>query len=393
MSKLRQLKEKRAALYADVCRLRDEADGRDMTAEERSNWQKAVADVTDIDKQIEAEERFMAMQAQQAQEQPQPKNDEKRSLESRAFIKYLLGAQLTQEEVRSIFAESRDALTPGVSNASAIVPGTITSEIERALGGATDLLAAVSSFTTATGGDLTMPTVNDLTSRAKIVAEYQKGTRAQKTFGSITFKAYTYRTDLIPISEELMQDAVFNVESEIARLLSEQFARGLNYDFTNGSEGSEIKGIVAEATAVAAAGNSAVTFDDLIDLVKSVKAGYNKNGKWMFNSNVLAELMKIKDNNEQYIWQPAVANAVAATIWGKPYVLNDDMPDIAAGASPVVYGDLSKYRVRYVKGYTARRFNELLGEYLAVGFMGFGRVDAKLMDAGTHPIVKLQLGA
>lgn len=390
--KLRQLKEKRAALYADVLRLRNEADGREMTAEERSNWDKAVADVADLDNQIQTEERFLALQANSAQSQ-EPNREEKRSLESRAFVKYLLGAQLTEEEARSIFPESRDALTPGVSNASAIIPSAISAEIERALGGATDLLSAVSTFTTSTGGDLTIPTINDTDSRAKIIAEYSKSNKSQKTFGSLTFKAYTYRTDIIPISEELMQDAAFNVESEVARLLSEQFARGLNYDFTNGSEGGQIKGIVAEATAVNAAGNSAVTFDDMVDLMKAVKAGYNRNGKWMFSSNTLAELMKIKDKNDQFIWQPAVANAVAATIWGKPYVLNDNMPEIAAGASPIVYGDLSKYRVRYVKGYTARRFNELLGEYLAVGFMGFGRCDAHLVDAGTHPIVKLQLGA
>ena len=392
MSKLRQLKEKRAALYADVCRMRDEANGREMTAEERSNWEKAINDVADLDRQIETEERFMALKADQAKTED-PKKEEKRSVESRAFVKYLLGAQLTEEEARSLFPESRDALTPGVSNASVIIPAIITSEIERALGGATELLSAVSTFTTSTGGDLSIPTINDQAARAKIVAEYNKSTKAQKTFGSLTFKAFTYRTDIIPISEELMQDAVFNVESEVARLLSEQFARGLNYDFTNGSTGGEIKGIVAEATAVAAAGNDAVTFDDMVNLMKSVNASYNRNGKWMFNSKTLAELMKIKDNNEQYIWQPSVANAVSATIWGKPYVLNDDMPDIAAGASPITYGDHSKYRVRYVKGYTAKRFNELLGEYLAVGFMGFGRCDAKLMDAGTHPIVKLQLGA
>lgn len=390
MSKLRQLQETRAARYADVCRLRDEAKDREMTAEERANWDKLVKDVSDLDSQIESEKRFLALQANEAQKQEPREKEDRKSVEGRALRKFLLGSQLNEEELRALYPENREGITPGVSNAQVIIPTTLSGQIEKALGGAQGLLSAVSTFTTSNGGDLTFPTVNDLAAKAKIVAEYQKSAKNNKQFGTLTFKAYTYRTDIIPISEELLQDAAFDIEGEIVNLLSDQFTRGLNYDFTNGSTDKEIKGILAEATAVNAA-SAAVEFDNLIDLMKSVKAGYQPNAKWMFNSNTLAELMKLKDGNDQYIWQPAVANAVAATIWGKQYILNDDMPDIASGAEPITYGDHSKYKVRYIKGYTAKRFAELYAEYLSIGFMGWGRCDAHLMDAGTHPIVKLKL--
>ena len=390
--KLRQLKEKRAALYANILQMRDAANGRQMTAEERANWDKAMADHDAIEKEIATEQRFLDIQARQAKENtPQTTTEEIRKIESRAFAKYVMGVQLTEEEARALISpESRDALTPGATGA-ALVPSSISAVIEKALGNGTQFLSAIDMFTTTSGGDLTIPTINDTEARAKIVAAYEKSQRGQKPFGSLTFKSYTYRTPLIPISYEMIQDAAFNIEQEVTKLLSENFTRGLNYDFTRGSEGGEIKGIVAEATAVKAAG-AEITFDDLMDLESALKAGYLPNAKWMFNRKTKAALMKLKDNNEQYIWQPGVTNATAPTILGYEYVINDDMTDIEASSTPIIFGDLKKFRFRNVRNYTAVRFSELLGEYLAVGFMGFGRCDAKLQDAGTHPVLKLQLG-
>ena len=388
MSKLRQLKEKRAALYAQVCELRNQADGREMTAEERANWNKLVADVDAADADIATEERFLEIEKRNSAN-VEPKKEEAREIEARAFAKYLMGANLTNEELRALQPEQREGIAAGV-NGPALIPASISAIIEKALANGSEFMSAIDMFTTTGGGDLTIPTINDTDSRAKIVAAYEKGEKGSKTFGSLTFKAYTYRTPLIPISYEMLQDSAFNIEQEVATLLAEQFARGLNYDFTNGSTNSEIRGIVAEATAVNAGGN-AITFDSLMDLETSLKAGYLPNAKWMFNRATKAEIMKIKDNNEQYIWQPGVANAAPATIMGRQYVINDDMPDVGAGATPVIFGDLKKFRFRNVKNYTAVRFNELLGEYLAVGFMGYGRCDAKLVDAGTHPILKLKL--
>lgn len=388
MSKLRQLKEKRAALYAQVCELRNQTDNREMTAEERSNWNKLIADVAAVDEDIATEERFLEMEKRNSKTQ-EPKKEEQREVEARAFAKFLMGQSLSDAEQRALQPEQREGITAGVSGA-ALVPSVISNIIEKALGNGTEFLSAIDMFSTTGGGDMTIPTINDTDSRAKIVAAYEKGEKGQKAFGSLTFKAYTYRTPIIPISYEMLQDSAFNMEQEIAKLLSEQFSKGLNYDFTNGSAGSEIKGIVAEATAVNA-GGADINFDNLMDLESALKAGYLQNAKWMFNRATKAALMKIKDNNDQYIWQPGVANQAPATILGHEYVINDDMPNIAAGATPIIFGDLKKFRFRNVRNYTAVRFNELLGEFLAVGFMGFGRADAKLVDAGTHPILKLKL--
>ncbi len=109
----------------------------------------------------------------------------------------------------------------------------------------------------------------------------------------------------------------------------------------------------------------------------------------MFNRNTLWSLVKIKDATGRYIWQEGAKDGTPPTLFGKNYILNDDIDDIAAGKASVLFGDLSKYKIRMVKSFRVIRLNELLAEYLSIGLFGFARMDGILLDAGTHPVHKL----
>ena len=235
-----------------------------------------------------------------------------------------------------------------------------------------------------------MPTVNDTTSKATVVAEYQKSTQKAPSFGSETLKAYTYRTPIVPVSLELLQDNSFDLESLLSDLLAESFGRGMNEDLTVGDGKSKPKGIIEWATASDTTPSaSAIKLDDLIDLIRSVDSAYARNGRFMFNRNTLYSLVKIKDTTNRYIWQEGARDGTPPTLFAKPYTLNDDMPDIGAGKASVLFGDFSKFKIRMVKDFRVIRLNELLAEYLSIGIFGFARLDGLLLNAGTHPIKKL----
>ena len=134
---------------------------------------------------------------------------------------------------------------------------------------------------------------------------------------------------------------------------------------------------------------TSIKLDDIIDLIKSVNSAYARNGKFMFNRNTLYELMRVKDLTGRFIWQEVTRDGLPATLFGKPYIVNDDMADIGAGNASVLFGDLKKYKIRMVKSFRVKRLNELLAEYLAIGLLGFARVDGMLLDAGTNPVKKL----
>lgn len=394
MSKLKTLKESRAAVFAKIDELRTAADGREMTSEEQERWNTLLAEYEQADRAVEAEERYVDIERRQAEQQyvrqtSGEQTDERRAEEYRtAFRDYLLrGAADISPEHRTLF-EQRAGIT-GLSG-GVIVPSSLADSIEVALKAYGGMFEAGSILSTSKGGDLIMPTVNDTDAKATVVAEYQQSTKSAPSFGSETLKAYTYRTPIVPVSLELLQDSAFDLEALLSGLLAESFGRGINYDLTRGDGKGKPKGIVEWATASdAQPAAAAITLDNIIDLVKGVDSSYARHGRFMFNRNTLYSLVKIKDTTGRYIWQEGAKDGTPPTLFGKPYILNDDLDDAVAGKTSVLFGDFSKFKIRMVKSFRVIRLNELLAEYLSIGLFGFARVDGILLDAGTHPVHKL----
>ena len=215
MGKLKELREARATVFAAIDELRKATDGREMTAEEQQRWDALLANYDKADRKVEQEERFEELerrQAEQSYERQHAADGNDDSAEYRgAFVEYLLkGENGVSAENRHRF-EQRAGIT-GLAG-GVLVPSTLANSIEKALKTYGGMLEAGSVFSTSTGGDLIMPTVNDTTSKATVVAEYQKSTQKAPSFGSETLKAYTYRTPIVPVSLELLQDNSFDLES------------------------------------------------------------------------------------------------------------------------------------------------------------------------------------
>ena len=392
MGKLKALKEKRATIYTSIDELRQATDGREMTAEEQQRWDTMLSDYDKADKAVEAEERFVDIQRKQAEEEVAKRDfyigDLLGEQYRKAFADYILnGASGISPESRATIEQRAGiaGLAGGVT-----IPTALASEIEIALKTYGGMFEAGTIINTSHGGDLIMPTINDTSAKATIVSEYDQTTKRAPSFGSVTLKAYTYRTPIITVSQTLIQDSAFNLDAVLTSLLGDSFSRGVNEQLTTGDGTGKPTGIVTAATACTTqAAATSIKLDDIIDLIKSVNSAYARNGKFMFNRNTLWELAKIKDQTGRYIWQDSARDGTPATLFGKQYILNDDMADIGAGNASVLFGDLSKYKIRMVKSFSVVRLNELLAEYLSIGLFGFARVDGNLLDAGTHPVKKL----
>lgn len=382
MSKLRELKEKRSTVVANIQKMQEQYDGKTMDAEARAAWDKMVAEERELKSQIESEERRLALDGMVAnQKETDHRSADEKKLETRAFVKFLLGQELTAEEKNV----QRRAISG--TNGSVLVPAGVAPYIESALNGMSGLMQAADVIRTTAGGDLVWPTINNATSKAKVMAQYEQSAKAAKTFSSKTLKAYTYRTDIVPVSLELLQDSAFNIEQYIGELLAKELVDGLNADFTNGTGTNAPKGIAKDAKSVSAAG-AGVAYDDVIALMKAVPSAYQGAAKFMMNAKTMYDLALIKDAAERPIWTPAMSAAMPATIFGKEIVLNDDLADNA-----IVYGDLKKYKIRMVKDYSVAVLREALMEYLSIGIIGYCRADGVLLDAGTNPVAILTPGA
>lgn len=382
MSKLRDLKEQRASLIANMTECNEKLNVNPNDAELRASWNDLTAKVEKINNDIEAEERSMELQAYSAQKNLEKQNQEVRAtdskLETRAFVKYLLGEELSAEE-KAVQRRSMVGTNGGV-----LVPKSIADRIEKTLGGESGMFASIDVKTTSNGGELTIPTCDVAGRRAVPVKEYTQSTKNGITFDSVALSAHTLRTDIIPISYELLQDSAFDIEQEIANILSDYILAGINYELTNGTGDQTALGIVKSATVVNKAGEG-ITYDDLINQRKKVKRGYAKNASYMINSATEADLMLLKDANDRPLWTPSLRDDAPAKLLGKPVVINDDMAD-----GEVIYGDLKAYKARMVKGITIVVAKEALVEFLSIGVIGYCRIDGKLVNSSANPVTILK---
>lgn len=151
---------------------------------------------------------------------------------------------------------------------------------------------------------------------------------------------------LVDISNQMLEDSVFDLEAEMQSEFATQFAKGEGAAFISGSSINQPEGILTNSDVgetVSGAG-AALQADGLISLVHAVKSEYGQNGTFVFNRSTLAAIRKLKDTAGQYVFQAGMmlTSGVPNTILGSPYIEATDMPDIAANAFPIVFGDFSQ---------------------------------------------------
>ena len=207
-------------------------------------------------------------------------------------------------------------------------------------------------------------------------------TESDDSFGQVSIGAYKLGT-MIKVSEELLNDSVFDLESYIAREFARRIGTKEEEAFFTGDGTGKPLGILAASggaeTGVTAASATAVTADELMDLFYSLKSPYRKNAVWILNDSTIKAIRKLKDNNGQYLWQPSLVAGTPDTILGRPVKTSTYMPAIAAGAKTIAFGDFSYYWIADRQGRSFKRLNELYAANGQVGFLGSQRVDGKMI--------------
>ena len=204
------------------------------------------------------------------------------------------------------------------------------------------------------------------------------------SFGQVSIGAYKLGT-MIKVSEELLNDSVFDLQSYISREFARRIGAKEEEAFFTGNGTGKPLGILAATggaeTGVTAASATAVTADELIDLFYSLKSPYRKKSVWVLNDSTIKSIRKLKDTNGQYLWQPSLTAGTPDTILGRPVKTSAYMPAIAAGAKSIAFGDFSYYWIADRQGRSFKRLNELFAATGQVGFLASQRVDGRLILA------------
>jgi HK97 family phage major capsid protein len=391
---IKKLIEERNAKVAEMRSLNEAAKSREekrMTTEESDRFDTLEQEVRALDKEIHRAEVMEAEDKRLAEERSKSgaaaaKNGE--NTELRAFANYLRDGRITEE--------TRTALT--TENSAVMIPKEISQQIILGLQGQFELMSKIGLRITSHAKSFVEPILSgDMTlKRISVGAANDEGAAA---FEGIEIKAYDYRLPVIPISLTLLDGSDADIQGAIVALLTEHIARGLtNLALTGGTASDGISALVPKVITTTAASATAVSYNDLVDLLAKVKAPHNSQGvaSWLMNSATRAALMKVLDQNGRPIFIESAREGEPDRILGRPVVIDENMPDIGASKVPIIFGDLRKYVLRIVQGVKVRVYQEeKFYKDNCIGVQAFVTADGKLIaKSGSYePLAGLKMKA
>lgn len=185
-------------------------------------------------------------------------------------------------------------------------------------------------------------------------------------------------------TQKMLDDGIVDIESWLAGKVGEQFARKEATAFVNGTGFNQPRGLLtytagttiasSQVEQVVTGSGSTFTYDGLIDLTSALKEPYHANAVFLVRRASLANLLKIKDGQNQPIFNMVYDKTagVQSGIMGKPLYFAADVPAVASNALAMIYGDIrAAYQIvdrtglrvlrdaytakPYVKFYTTKR--------------------------------------
>lgn len=383
MNKILELREKRAAAWDTAKKFLDTKRDENglVSAEDTAVYDKMEADVLALGKEIERLEKQANLDAELARpttdpitNQPSntPANAQKTGRASDAY-KLAFWDSIRHRG----FYDVKNTLSIGTDSEGGFL---VPDEYERRL---IDALQEENFFRTlatviqTSSGDRKIPIVTGH-GEASWMDEGGLYPDSDDSFGQISIGAYKLGT-AIKVSDELLNDSVFDVESYIASEFARRIGTKEEEAFFVGDGTSKPTGLFNSAQDGVTTAGAAITFDDVMDLYHSLRSPYRSKAVWLLNDTTVKGLRKLKDGNGNYIWQPSVQVGQPDMILNRPYYTSNFIPDLTAGNKVMAFGDMSYYWIADRQGRSFKRLNELYAPNGQVGFLASQRVDGKLI--------------
>lgn len=394
-----ELRDKRANLWKSMTTFLDTRTGSDgvLSAEDDASYAKMEKDFDALTNEIKRMERKEALEAEMNKpvgtpitEKPMKTSDdeEKTGGASKVYNKSFWNA-MRQKNIRP---EIANALQEGTdSEGGYLVPD----EFERTLIEALEeenIFRSLAHVIQTASGDRKIPVVASK-GTASWVDEEGTITESDDAFSQGSIGAYKLGT-LIKVSNELLNDSVFNLEQYISKEFARRIGTKEEDAFFNGDGSGKPVGIFNSTggaeVGVTTASATAITADEVIDLFYSLGAPYRKKAVWVLNDATVKAVRKLKDGNGNYLWQPALTADTPDTLLGRPVKTSSYVPTIASGAKVIAFGDFSYYWIADRQGRVFKKLSELYAATDQTGFVATQRVDGKLILPEAIKVLKMK---
>ena len=378
-----------------------------LNDEEQTRYDKFDQDFLALDKTVRNLEELQKREERLAMDQHNGSHPnvtttaddelEKRAQEAKDYRKLFLRyvrfgkENLSSEEVRTIRkyygdVDKRNQTTQTGSSGGYLIPTTLASEIEKSMLYYGGMLEATRIMNTDDGGTINFTTRNDTSNTGRWLAENTAVTKTDIVYGQSPVEAWKASSDEVRVPYELLEDSAFDFNTEVGEVLAERLGRIINTGLTTGDGSGKPHGVTVDAAlGKTTASATAFTRAEILALIHSVDPSYRKGKKvgLMFHDNILLSLkqLSIGSSDDRPLWVSSMRDDAPDKIEGYQYWINNDMASaVTTGQKIMLFGDFSKYRTRMVNGLRMRRLVERYADTDQVAFIGFRRVDGRLLN-------------
>lgn len=368
-----------------------------LTAEDAEVYDRMEADINDLTKEIERSKRLSDIEKELEKPvsrpitaRPEQKKDApaKKGRFSHQYALDFLTA------MRTNFRQVSDELSEGTdANGGYLVPDEWDSRLIDVLE-EENIFRALGTVITTSGEHKI--NIAGTKPAAAWIEEGGALTFGDATFDQIVLDAHKLHV-AIKITEELLYDNAFGLENYIITQFGKAIGNAEEDAFLNGDGKGKPLGLFDSTgggtrSVTITAANKLAT-DDVLTLIYSLKRPYRKNASFILNDQTLAEIRKLKDANQAYIWQPSYTAGEPDKLCGYDIHTSAYAPVLEAGKPAIAFGDFSYYNIGDRGTRSFQELRELFAGNGMIGYVAKERVDGKLVLPDAVQILDVKASA
>lgn len=370
---IKALIEKRDALYEEAKKLMEgvEAETRAFNDEEKAKYEEIFGEIRDLNETIQKAQEFNQLEVAEQRQVEDEKAENREALEERAFEAYLRGKVLEQRTA---------AVNMTVGNNGAVIPSSIVNKIIEKVVEISPLFERATRYNV--GGTIAIPYYPKTGQGAtKITMDYATEftalTSTAGDFNSIQLGGFLAGA-LSKVSVSLINNSQFAIVPFVINQMAKTVAAWIEGQMIKGTA-NKIEGLSGHTADVTAAATTAVTADELITLQDSIPDAYQGQAIWVMSRATRTAIRKLKDGQQQdYLLNKDFTSKWGWTLLGKPVYVSDNMDDMAAGKTAILYLDPSGLAVKISENPEVQVLREKFADEHAVGVICWLEMDCKV---------------
>ena len=348
---------------------------RALSDEENTEFNKAKAEVEQINKTLDAEMANEQLSKQQMEQIKSPEQEEKRALDEANFLKFIKGEERALD----------------VAGNGGIIPETIANKIIMAVKELSPIYQRATVYNV--GGDLIFPKFNPDTITTAYVEDMTQLVAANGNFTTVKLQNFIAGS-LVQLSRSLLNRSDFDLVGFVSNRIAESIAQFIERESLIGVGTTAATGIFVDndITPVTAGSATAIALDDLINVQMAIPEQFQGNACWIMNKNIFSALRKLKDADGYPLLNQNITQGFGYQMLGKEVFISESAPsDVSANANVLAYGAMDGLYIKLAQNVEIQVLNELYATQHAVGLCGYVEFDARTIEP--QKITRLKMAA